>query len=144
MSSPPNPARHLIIFTDGVARGNPGEAGFGVIIKDKDGNILEKVGGYLGIATNNFAEYSAMIAALKAARKYNADKIEIYSDSELMVRQLNGVYRVRSKKLLPLFKEVMQFISAEKCVTISHIPREKNKEADTLANKVVDKALWTK
>lgn len=139
MTSMPNV---LTIFTDGVARGNPGEGGFGVIIKGPDGNIMEGIGGYLGITTNNYAEYSAMIAALKASMKYNPDKIEIYSDSQLLVRQLNGLYRVKSKSLLPLYNEARNLVSSIGNVIIFYIPREKNREADALANKAVDqKAL---
>lgn len=131
----------LTIFTDGVARGNPGEGGFGVIIKDPDGNVLEEIGGHIGVTTNNFAEYSGLIAALKASRKYHAEKIEIYSDSELLVRQMNGLYRVKSENLLPLYDEARRLLSSLKNVIIFHIPREKNKEADALANKAVDQKL---
>ena len=128
----------LTIFTDGVARGNPGAGGFGAIIKGTDGNILKKIEGYLGITTNNFAEYSALIAALKASLKYHAKKVEVYSDSQLIVRQLNGQYSVKSESLLPLYKEAKRLISVLGNVIISYIPREKNKEADALANKAVD------
>ncbi len=128
----------LTIFTDGVARGNPGEGGFGAIIKGADGNILKEIEGYLGITTNNFAEYSALIAALKASLKYHAEKVEVCSDSQLIVRQLNGQYSVKSESLLPLYKEAKRLISVLGNVIISYIPREKNKEADALANKAVD------
>jgi len=131
----------LTIFTDGAARGNPGEGGFGVIIKDPDGNIMEGIGGYLGITTNNYAEYSALIAALKSSMKYNPDRIEIYSDSQLLVRQLNGLYRVKSKSLLPLYNEARDLISSIGNVIIFYIPREKNREADALANKAVDEKV---
>lgn len=128
----------LTIYTDGVARGNPGEGGFGVIIKGPDGNILEEIGGYVGVTTNNFAEYSALIAALKASVKYHVGKIEVYSDSQLLVRQLNGLYRVKSESLLPLYNEAKDLISLLGNVIIFYIPREKNREADTIANKAVD------
>ena len=128
----------LTIFTDGVARGNPGEGGFGVVIKASDGSILEEIGGYIGITTNNFAEYTALVIALKSLLKYQADKIAIYSDSELMVRQLNGLYKVKNEGLLPLYQEAKRLTSMFKNVIIYHIPRGKNKEADALANKAVD------
>ena len=131
----------LTIFTDGVARGNPGEGGFGVIIKGGDESVLEELGGYLGVTTNNFAEYSALIAALKAAIKYQVEKINVYSDSQLMVRQLNGQYRVKSESLLPLHNEAKRLKSVLGNVIISYIPREKNKEADVLANKAVDQRI---
>ena len=134
-------ARHsiLTIFTDGVARGNPGEGGFGVIIKDTDGTIIEEVGGYIGVTTNNIAEYTALVTALKTAIKYSDGKIIVYSDSELMVRQLNGIYKVKNEGLLPLYKEAKKLISNFGDFIIEHIPREKNKEADALANRAVDR-----
>ena len=131
----------LIIFTDGVARGNPGEGGFGAVIKGPDGVILEEIGGYIGATTNNFAEYSALISALKASVKYHPEKIEVYSDSQLLVRQLNGQYSVKSESLLPLYKEAKRLISSLGNVIISYIPREKNKEADALANRAVDQKI---
>jgi len=133
----------LTIYTDGVARGNPGEGGYGVIIKGSDGDIVEEIGGYIGETTNNFAEYSALVTGLKASIKYRADKIEVYSDSELMVRQLNGVYKVKSESLIPMYKEAKMIMSLLGDVKITHIPREKNKEADILANKAVDKKMRT-
>ena len=133
----------LTSFTDGVARGNPGDGGFGVIIKGRDGNLLEEIGGYLGVTTNNFAEYSGLVAALKASLKYQAAHIEIYSDSQLVVRQLNGLYRVKSESLLPLHKEARILMSLLGNVAVFYIPREKNKEADALANKAVDQKILT-
>ena len=133
----------LTIFTDGVARGNPGDGGFGVIIKGRDGNLMEEIGGYLGVTTNNFAEYSGLVAALKASLKYQAAHIEIYSDSQLVVRQLNGLYSVKSESLLPLHKEAKRLMSLLGNVAVFYIPREKNKEADALANKAVDQKILT-
>ena len=133
----------LTIFTDGVARGNPGDGGFGVIIKGRDGNLLEEIGGYLGVTTNNFAEYSGLVAALKASLKYQTAHIEIYSDSQLVVRQLNGLYSVKSESLLPLHKEARRLMSLLGNVAVFYIPREKNKEADALANKAVDQKILT-
>lgn len=128
----------LTIFTDGVARGNPGEGGFGVIIKDTNGTIIEEVGGYIGVTTNNIAEYTALLTALKTALKYSDGKIIVYSDSELMVRQLNGIYKVKNEGLLPLYQEAKKLTSNFSDFIIEHIPREKNKEADSLANKAVN------
>ena len=133
----------LSIFTDGVARGNPGDGGFGVVIKGDDGATIEEIAGYLGKTTNNFAEYSALIAALKGVVKYNAEKVEIFSDSQLMVRQINGQYSVKSESLLPLYTEAKSLISNLRNVKLFHVPREKNKEADALANKAVDQKTKT-
>jgi len=134
------------VFTDGASRGNPGEAGFGVVIRDTGGKLLEEISGYLGQTTNNVAEYRALIAALKALSKYvtggkkgSHPKIEIFSDSELMVRQVRGLYRVKSPGLLPLYQEAVSLLEGMKTVTLTHIPRELNREADALANRAVDR-----
>lgn len=130
--------KRLIIYTDGVARGNPGKAGIGVVIKDEKGNILEEISEYIGRTTNNVAEYKAFITSLSAAEKYGPEQIEIFSDSELMVRQIKGVYRVRDEKLLALFREVLRLKGKFPQVVITHVTRDKNKEADALANRAVD------
>ena len=129
----------LKVFTDGASRGNPGEAGFGVVIQDSKGTQIEEVSGYLGKATNNVAEYSALIAALKAVTKYGNVPVDIYSDSELLVKQLHGLYQVKSTGLLPLFKEAKRLMEQLRKVTLTHIPREKNSEADALANRVLNR-----
>ncbi len=132
----------LIIYTDGVSRGNPGDAGIGVILKDSSGKVIDEIGRYIGIATNNIAEYSALVAALKSAVKHKARSIEIFSDSELMVKQMNGEYRVKDGDIAVLFKEAQTFLKKVKGqgsrVVFTHIPREENKEADKLANKAVN------
>lgn len=130
--------KRLLIYTDGVARGNPGEAGIGIVIKDEKGNALEEISEYIGVTTNNVAEYKALITSLAAAEKYEPERIEIFSDSELMVRQLNGVYRVRDKKLSILFREALRLKSRFPELVVTHITRDKNKDADALANRAVD------
>lgn len=130
--------KELILYIDGVARGNPGEGGIGIIIKNQDGKVLEEIGGYIGETTNNYAEYTALVTALKAALRYKPSKVTVYSDSQLLVRQINGLYRVKSQNLIPLYKEGKDIISKIGNVMVLHIPREKNKEADVLANKGVD------
>lgn len=124
----------LIINTDGASRNNPGPAAIGVIIKDTQGNRISTVSKSIGQTTNNQAEYQAIIAALEAAIKLGANEVEIRSDSELVVRQLNGQYRLKNTSLKPLYQKVKQLTSQLKSFTITSIPREENKEADKLAN----------
>lgn len=126
------------IFTDGGARGNPGPAAVGVVVLvDCKKFVISKS---IGEATNNIAEYSAVIEAIKLVRDNSIIcDINFYLDSELVVRQLNGEYRVRDENLKKLYFEIREFIiSYPKMITFSHIPREKNKEADALVNKALD------
>lgn len=128
----------LIIFTDGGARGNPGPAGIGVVIKDGV-KILKEYGEYIGETTNNQAEYRALISALESAKKLGGTEIQLFMDSELIVKQLKGEYRVRDAKLAPLYLKVYNLRAGFKKFFVSHIPREKNKEADNLVNRALDK-----
>lgn len=131
----------LIIYTDGGARGNPGPAGIGVFIADRDGRVLARHKRYLGPATNNQAEYWAVIDALEEAKKLGAEELEFRLDSELVVRQLNGQYRVRDADLAPLFLRVHNSKIGFKVVSFSHIRREQNKEADRLVNEAIDEGI---
>ena len=124
----------LVAYVDGGSRGNPGPAGYGVYILDESGNELESLFKNLGIQTNNFAEYSGLIAALDYASTNNFKRARIFYDSELMVRQINGIYRVRSPILNGLFKKAKSLIGELKDFSMEHIPRSRNKEADRLAN----------
>ena len=124
----------LVAYVDGGSRGNPGPAGYGVYILDENGNELESLFKNLGIQTNNFAEYSGLIAALDYASTNNFKRVRIFSDSELMVRQINGIYRVKSPILSGLFKKAKSLIGELKDFSMEHIPRSRNKEADRLAN----------
>ncbi|OGH84535.1 MAG: hypothetical protein A2261_02815 [Candidatus Magasanikbacteria bacterium RIFOXYA2_FULL_44_8] len=126
------------IFTDGGARGNPGPAASGVVIKDEKGLNLDKFGEYLGERTNNFAEYSALIAGMRRARELGATEIECMLDSELVVKQMKREYKVREATLQKLFIEAYNLGTQFKKITFRHIPREKNKEADALVNEVLD------
>jgi ribonuclease HI len=126
------------IYVDGASRGNPGSAGAGAIIKAKDGRVLKRLKKYLGVVTNNAAEYGALVMALKAAESLGLKKIRLYADSELVVKQINGVYRVRSEELLPLYTEARSLIDGFNRFEIKHVPREKNSEADRLANEAID------
>jgi ribonuclease HI len=128
----------LRIHTDGGARGNPGPAGIGYII-ESDGKILEKKGEYIGEGTNNTAEYTAIIEALKAAKKYHPEEIECFLDSELVVKQVKGEYKAKDPKMKELLNQLRELVFF-KAVNFTHIRREKNKEADALVNKALDEA----
>ena len=126
--------KRLVIFTDGAAEPNPGPAAIGAIIKDEQGRLVASISRRIGQATNNQAEYKAIIAALEEATRLGAEEVDIKSDSELVVKQINGRYRVKRKTLKPLYQQVKQLISPLAGFTITHIPREQNIEADELAN----------
>jgi ribonuclease HI len=125
------------IFTDGAARGNPGPAGIGIVIKN-DEEILLEVSDYIGKATNNVAEYMALIRGLEEALDMGNKSVEVFSDSELMVKQLNGEYKVKNEGLLPLFLHTRSLIKKFNHFSISHTVREENEHADELANKGID------
>ena len=130
--------KKLFIYTDGASRGNPGEAGAGIIIYDEKGQVIKKVKKYLGTTTNNVAEYMALIIALNEAKILNGGVINLFSDSELMVRQIKGIYKVRDKKMKVLWNETRRLLSHFKHYSINCIDRRKNKEADKLANMAID------
>ena len=123
----------VVIFTDGTAEPNPGPAAIGAIIKDEQGKNLATISQPIGRATSNQAEYRAIIAALEYAIRLGASQVEAYSDSELAVRQINRRYRVKAAPLKPLYQKVRQLINQLTSFTITYIPREQNKEADSLA-----------
>ncbi len=126
------------IYVDGASRGNPGSAGAGAIIKAKDGRVIKRLKKYLGVVTNNAAEYKALVMALKAARSLGLKQIKLHADSELVVKQIKGVYRVKSEELRPFYTEAMALIDGFNRFEITHVPREKNSEADRLANEAID------
>ncbi len=129
--------KRLVIFTDGAAAPNPGPAAIGAIIKDEQGKLLARISQRIGRATNNQAEYRAIIAALEKAVSLGAKHVEVNSDSELVVKQINGKYRVKKATLKPLYQEVKKLQSRLEGFTITHIPRQQNREADKLANKLL-------
>lgn len=129
----------LIIYTDGGARGNPGPAGIGVVIYSTEKEIISEISEYLGETTNNQAEYRAVIAGMEKAKELGAGELEFYLDSELVVRQLNGQYKVKNEGLAPLFVKIYNARQSFKKVTFSHVRREFNKEADALANQAMDR-----
>lgn len=124
-----------VIYSDGASSGNPGPAGIGavVIIDDKKKTISE----FIGIATNNVAEYTALLRALEMVKDKGVEEVEIYLDSELIVRQLKGIYKVKNEGLKPLFAKVKKLLEAFGAVEINHVPREMNKEADALSKKAI-------
>ncbi|MBA7666375.1 Bifunctional protein [subsurface metagenome] len=126
--------KRAIIFTDGVAEPNPGPAAIGATIKDEQGELIASISEPIGRATNNQAEYRAIIAALEKAISLGINEADIRSDSELVVRQINGRYRVKNASLKPLYQKVKQLQSQLKGFTIIHVPRQQNKEADSLAS----------
>ncbi|WPD18807.1 MULTISPECIES: ribonuclease HI family protein [Thermaerobacter] len=126
------------LHTDGAARGNPGPAGIGVVLIDPHGQVAEQLARYIGTATNNVAEYTALIAGLERALARGARRLDVYSDSELMVRQLNGEYRVKHEGLKPLYHRVRELAACFDAVRFIHVPRERNREADRLANRGID------
>ncbi len=129
--------KKVVIFTDGTAEPNPGPAAIGATIKDEQGKLITAISQGIGQATNNQAEYRAVIAALENAIRLGANQVDIYSDSELVVRQINGRYRVKNVALKPLYQQVKQLQSQFKGFTITHIPRQQNIEADSLASKAL-------
>lgn len=128
----------LIIYTDGGARGNPGPAAYGVVIYNHSGKILKKFCQYLGEKTNNEAEYEGIIAALGEAKSLGGEEVEIRLDSELAVRQLNNIYRAKNLRLLELVMRVRNLETSFKKVKYFHVPREKNRLADSLVNQAID------
>jgi ribonuclease HI len=126
------------IYCDGASRGNPGPAGAGAVVVDPSGNLRLEDCKFLGTATNNVAEYEALLLGLEAARRQGAAKIQVLSDSQLMVFQLTGRYRVRHPRLLPLWRQAMNALKKFESCTIFHIDRSLNSEADRLANQAID------
>jgi ribonuclease HI len=140
-STPPEaPERSAVLWTDGAARGNPGPAGIGAILKSETGEVLYTGSEYLGHTTNNVAEYKAVLLGLAGALAQGISRIEVRADSELLIKQLKGEYRVKSPGLKPLFEEARRLIARFDSVKLTHIRRELNGEADRLANQGIDKA----
>jgi len=129
---------HVTVNIDGGARGNPGPAGAGVVIRTQDRQIIHEAGLYLGEATNNVAEYSALLAGLERAAKLGATDVDIISDSELLVRQMNGQYRVKNEGLKPLYEKAMSLSAKFHRCTFRHVRREFNRDADKLVNQAID------
>jgi ribonuclease HI len=128
----------LHIHIDGASRGNPGEAGFGIYVTTPEGTLVAELYGYLGRASNNVAEYQALIHALKYALEQGAAQVKVFSDSELVVRQIGGQYRVKHPDMLPLHRQASTLLSRFREASVSHVRREQNRDADRLANRALD------
>jgi len=137
------PAGHkkLRVFSDGAARGNPGPAGAGAVLTREDGTPVAKVGKFLGSATNNVAEYSALLLGLETALRLGAREVEVVADSELLVRQLTGQYKVKNAGLKPLFQQAQGLLSRFERWTARHVPREQNELADEMSNRAIDERM---
>lgn len=137
--SGPDPAREVLhIHIDGASRGNPGEAGFGVSVATADAAPVAELFGYLGRATNNVAEYQALLHALRYALARGARSVRLFSDSELVVKQMDGRYRVKHPDMIPLHREAKSLMGRIPDVRLSHVRREQNRDADRLANQALD------
>jgi ribonuclease HI len=128
----------LLIHTDGAARGNPGPAGAGAILRDAEGRVVGEIAQGLGRATNNVAEWTAVRLALEEARRLGATRVDLRMDSELVARQITGIYRVKHPDLKPLHAAVMELLRGFDGYTVGHVPRALNKDADRLSNVAID------
>lgn len=126
------------LFADGGSRGNPGPAASGAVLLDPAGELVEEIGAYLGVATNNVAEWTALVLGLEAALARGIRRLAVRLDSELVVKQVRGEYRVKHAGLQPLHRRAMQLIRAFEDVDVAHVPRKENARADRLVNRVLD------
>lgn len=130
-----------VVYIDGGARGNPGPAGIAAVLKDADGEVLTDVCEFIGTATNNVAEYRALLLGLQRARDLGVEDLEIVNDSELVARQLRGEYKVKHTDMRQLFAESMELLRDFERWSIRNVPREENAEADALVNQAIDSAV---
>jgi ribonuclease HI len=128
----------IVAYIDGGARGNPGPAGYGVRIEDQQGQLIDEFHGFIGSATNNIAEYNGLLAALRYAQQHGHRRVRIKSDSELLVKQMLGEYRVKHPGLQPLYQQAQTLTRALERVAYEHVRREQNTHADRLANLAMD------
>lgn len=126
------------LYADGGSRGNPGPAASGAVLYDEHGNVIEEVGTFLGVATNNVAEWTALLEGLKAALARGVDELAVRMDSELVVKQLSGAYRVKHPGLLPLYTQAKSLLRKFAKVDVRHVPRKANAAADAVVNQVLD------
>jgi ribonuclease HI len=126
------------LFADGGSRGNPGPAASGAVLFDESGNVLREVGTFLGVATNNVAEWTGLLTGLEAALELGVDDLTVRMDSELVVKQVSGVYRVKHEGLIPLYAKAKSLLRKFARVDIGHVPRKQNAAADAVVNQVLD------
>jgi len=142
----PEASRHeeflqLVLYVDGASRGNPGEAGAGVVLATGEGRRVGEISQYLGRKTNNQAEYWALLLGLRKAKRLGGRHVRVFTDSELMERQINGVYRVKDLGLREMYKRVMECVAAFSSLEVTAIPRGQNREADALANLAIERRI---
>lgn len=131
--------KEAVIYTDGGSRGNPGIAGIGILIEDKEGNVIRAISQFIGEQTNNVAEYKALSRALEVALDIGIEKVTCYLDSELVVKQIKGEYKVKNERMIDMYNMIMPLVKRFSSFQIVHIRRELNKKADQLANEAMDK-----
>ena len=134
-------SKKIVAYVDGASRGNPGPASVGVVIQDAEGKPLKTISARIGTATNNIAEYYALIFALQEAMIFGAKELQIYTDSELVARQFSGQYKIKEASLQQLFLLVTQLKRGFKKLSVNHVPREQNKLADAAANQALDSSF---
>jgi ribonuclease HI len=133
--------RRVLVWSDGAARGNPGPAGAGAVLTDPEGRVLERRGRFLGHQTNNYAEYQGLLLGLEAARQLGAREVGVRADSELLVRQLEGKYKVRNAGLKPLHEQAVKLLRSFERFDLKHVPREENSLADEMSNRAIDEQM---
>ena len=129
------------VYSDGAARGNPGPSGAGAVLVEPSGQIVDRLGKFLGVRTNNYAEYMGLLLGLKRAKELGVREIEVFTDSELLIRQLGGRYQVKSASLRPLYEEALNLLNGFSRVKLVHVPREMNSAADEMSNRAIDERL---
>ncbi|RUO87551.1 reverse transcriptase-like protein [Corallococcus sp. AB018] len=129
------------VYSDGAARGNPGPAGAGAVLTNAEGAVVARLGKFLGHQTNNYAEYMGLIIGLQHAKSLGAREVEVFADSELLIRQLGGKYQVKSPTLKPLFQEAQKLLATFGKVRLAHVPRAQNAEADEMSNRAIDERM---
>jgi ribonuclease HI len=142
--TPPADAGWLIAHCDGGSRGNPGPSGFGAVLEEESGQIVARLSDFLGVQTNNYAEYAGLLAVLRWALEHGRRRVRVISDSELMVKQMKGVYKVASPGLRPLWEEAKKLARQLEKFEMGHTLRGGNKEADRLANEAMDRGMGKK
>jgi ribonuclease HI len=131
----------LRLYSDGAARGNPGPAGAGAVLVEPSGQVVDRLGKFLGHQTNNYAEYQGLLLGLRRARELGVREVEVFADSELMIRQLGGRYQVKSPSLRPLYEEALKVLNEFERVKLVHVPREMNRAADEMSNKAIEERM---
>ena len=131
----------LRLYSDGAARGNPGPAGAGAVLVEPSGQVVDKLGKFLGHQTNNYAEYMGLLLGLRRASELKVREVEVFADSELMIRQLGGRYQVKSPSLRPLYEEALKLLNEFERVKLVHVPREMNRAADEMSTRAIEERM---